>query len=391
MTEILTSVDDFGEQFIQAEKFCRLSAARVMFADYALIVRDFAPRFGKRESPIDDAKRAAIDDFLIDHSGVISIPQARQTVTNTRIPIERGHKLGYRLPYYGRAAVMQVSDPPRLLDIKGCGVQPGGTPVKESHSTGLLLASDAIHEFLFAGLCAAAFQHARASFAVLPCYAVIDLGFHAVAWRSHRVERAVMLVRRAHRRPRTLWDDDEPPSDTLVRVMRDMALLLGRYGIASTAGDYRLDRHSDGLVLHARGENFVFKGEEAARVAAATRYSGGTLPIDAINFQCTAGQPQLFDFGSFHSRSEFSAPIFIASSAAEVDLIGEFVHPDDPRFPCADICRIPKRANRLASKWAGQYARGEIDGASIGGEIEQFVRQCFRKLQERQRLCRRDD
>ena len=155
MTEILTSVDDFGEQFIQAEKFCRLSAARVMFADYALIVRDFAPRFGKRESPIDDAKRAAIDDFLIDHSGVISIPQARQTVTNTRIPIERGHKLGYRLPYYGRAAVMQVSHPPRLLDIKGCGVQPGGTPVKESHSTGLLLASDAIHEFLFAGLCAA--------------------------------------------------------------------------------------------------------------------------------------------------------------------------------------------------------------------------------------------
>src|SRR5690349_7437384 len=102
-----------------------------MFADYEAIIRDFAPRFGQPGDPIGDRKRDAIDAFLIEHCAVVSIPQVKHTVVNTPIPIKRGRKTGWRPPYYGRAAVMPVDDPPRLIDIKGCGVQPGEIPAKE--------------------------------------------------------------------------------------------------------------------------------------------------------------------------------------------------------------------------------------------------------------------
>ncbi len=383
---ILRSLREFGEQALEAEMFCRLRDARVIFADYELIVHDFAPRFGQPGDPIDDEVRRAVDDFLVEHCGVVSLPQAAQTVTNTPIEIKQRRRLGHRPPYYGRAAVMPTGDRHRFLDVKGIGVQPGEIPKNEAHCTGLLLATEAIHEFLFERLSAAAFHHAGGAYQVVPSYAILDLGFMTVPWRNRRRERAVALVRRAHTRPRNQWDDDTPPADAAVGVMREVALLLRRYGITSTAGDYRIEARDGALVLHARDEEFVFRGEDAARVAALTRYNGGLLSIDAVNVQYTSGvaetppRPQIYDFGSFQASSNFIAPIFIASSACEVDLVGEMIHPDDPRFPRADLCMLPKRANALGSQLAWEYVHGRRDGASIALAIDRFVERCFRGL-----------
>lgn len=372
MSMILTSREEFGEQFLEAERFFQLRDARVMFADYDLVRRDFAPRF-------DRADHAEIDAFLVEHCGVISADQVRHC---PEIPYRRARRLGYRPPYYGRAAVIPVDDPPRFIDVKGVGVQPGEVPRGEVYSTGLMMASEALQEILFEKLCAAAFRHAGGQYEVVPTYALLDLGFPALSWKR-RIEPAVAIARRAHTRPRTQWDDEEPPGEVAVRVMREIALLLRRYGITTSRSDYRIRRRGDALVLHARNEEFLFRGEEAARVAAVTRYSGGSLIIDPINVQFTTGiestppRACIFDFGSFGACSRATVPIFIASSAAEVDLVGEIIHLDDPRFPRADILQIPQRANGLGSRLAGEYMRGRRDGASIGQVIDRFVEQCF--------------
>ena len=81
---ILTSRDEYGEQFLEAEKFFQLRDARVMFADYDLLRRDFAPRF-------DGADRAEIDAFLVEHCGVISADQVRHC---PEIPYRRTRRLG---------------------------------------------------------------------------------------------------------------------------------------------------------------------------------------------------------------------------------------------------------------------------------------------------------
>lgn len=364
---ILTSVEEFGEQFLEAEKFFQLRDARVMFADYDLIVRDFAPRF-------DGADHAAIDAFLVEHCGVMSADQVQHC---PGIPYRRARRLGYRPPYYGRAAVIPVDDPPRFIDVKGVGVAPGEKPRGEPYATGLMIASEALHEILFEKLCAAAFRHAGGQYEVVPTYALIDLGFPALTWKR-RHEPAVAIARRAHTRPRTQWDDDWPPGEIAVRAMRDIALLLRRYAITTSRADYRIRRRGDMIVLHARNEEFLFRGEEAARVAAVTRFTGGTRVLDPINVQFTTGDnPRIFDFGSFGVCSRASVPIFIASSAAEVDLVGEIIFEDDPRFPSADILQIPQRANGLASRLAGLYIRGKRDGASIGQAIDRFVEECF--------------
>lgn len=369
---ILTSRDEFGEQFLEAEKFFQLRDARVMFADYDLLRRDFAPR-------LDGAERAEIDSFLVEHCGVISADQVRHC---PEIPYRRARRLGYRPPYYGRAAVIPVDDPPRFIDVKGVGVQPGEIPRGEAYCTGLMMASEALTEILFEKLCAAALRHAGGQYEVVPTYALLDLGFPALTWKRRR-EPAVAIARRAHTRPRTQWDDEEPPGEVAVRVMRDIVLLLRRYGITTSRADYRIRRRRDALVLHARNEEFFFRGEEAERVAAATRYSGGTLIMDPVNVQFTTGidstppRPCIFDFGSFGVCSRTDVPIFIASSAAEVDLVGEIIHLDDPRFPSADILQIPQRANTLGSRLAGEYMRGTRDGADVGQAIDRFVERCF--------------
>lgn len=384
---ILRSLREFGDQVLEPEMFCRLRDARVIFADYELIVHDFEPRFGRPGDAIDGEVQRAIDDFLVEHCGVISAVQAAQTVTNSHIEIKQRRRLGYRPPYYGRAAVMPAGDPARFMDVKGIGVQPGEIPKNEAHGTGLLLATEAVHEFLFERLCGAAFHHAGGEYEVVPSYAILDLGFMTVPWRNRRRERAVAIVRRAHTRPRNQWDDDEPPGPVAVGVMRDVALLLRRYGITSTAGDYRIEERDGALVLHARDEEFVFRDGEALRVAAMTGYAGGVLPIDAVNVQYTTGvadtppHPQIYDFGSFRASADFQAPIYVASSAREVDLVGEMILPGDSRFPRADRCRLPERANLVGSRLAWEYVHGRRSGASIARAIDRFVQRCFRHAQ----------
>lgn len=365
---LVTSLDAYGPRFLEAELFHHLPNARVVFADYDLIAHDFAPHFEHKSHD-------AIDAFFVEHCGVLSEPQAR----HQQLAVNGARKRGYRPPYYGRAAIFRAGD--RLIDVKGIGVQPGELPRSAAYATGLLTATEALHEILFERLCAAVFRHAGDPYELVPSYAVLDLGFRALPWRNRRGEPAFAIARRAHLRPRTQWDDNEPPCPAAVKLMRDVTLLLRRYGITSVSGDYRLRRRGKTMVLRARREEFLFAGEEAQRVIAFTRWRRGTLPIDAVNIQYTSGlydtppRPQVYDFGSFLAGPpEYTKPIYIATSAAEIDLVGEMIHPDDPRFPRADVCRLPRFANAFAARLAGEYTIGQRDGRAIGEAIDRFVR-----------------
>lgn len=102
---------------IESESFNRLESARVVYANYALIKRDFPA--------LKDLAESEIDKWLIKNAGFISKPNSKNQNANTKIAIEAGEETtGYRPPRYGRAAIFEASyegEKVGLIDTKGIG------------------------------------------------------------------------------------------------------------------------------------------------------------------------------------------------------------------------------------------------------------------------------
>ncbi|HWS72511.1 MAG TPA: hypothetical protein VN605_10375, partial [Thermoanaerobaculia bacterium] len=82
------TVFDLADPGIRPELALRVSGARVVFADYALLRNDFPQ--------LEWASRPAIDDWLLRNAAVVSAPQAAQEVVNTKIALTGESVTAYR-------------------------------------------------------------------------------------------------------------------------------------------------------------------------------------------------------------------------------------------------------------------------------------------------------
>jgi hypothetical protein len=366
---LLVSKADYVEQHLENEEFHAVAGARVLFANYALIVHDF-PRFAGR--PPSD-----IDDWLIRHAAVISRAQAGQTVTNTPIRLSSRHVPGYRPPVYGRAAVIDTGDG-CLIDVKGIGVKSGAVPSHAPHSSGILAMSLGLSEVLFEWLATVALIRAGGACGVVPSYGLIDLGFEAIEENGDR-QPACTLVRRAHTRPSILWGEDDA-GPAVARILRDVAFVLRRSGIDITAKRYLVEEKEGALTVLIYGKTFRFEGSEAARVASLVNYRGGRLVVAPLNLQYTSGicdvppRPQLIDFGGARACDEFVDPLYIPTTASYPVMIGDVTLPSDPLFVhAASAPHVPWSANGLGGDLTRAYVHGECSGREIRRCLWQFV------------------
>jgi hypothetical protein len=366
---IVRSTAEYVEQPLEAEDLRAVAGARVVFANYELLAHDF-PRLAR-------SRRTAIDNWLVEHAGIISCAQSQQTVTNTRIRLSRRRVRAFRPPVYGRAVVLDTGD--GLLDVKGVGVRDGVVPSAAPHCSGVLSLSVAFGEVLFEWLAAAALKKARSICEVLPSYAVIDLGFDVIEEGRDR-EPACALVRRAHTRPRILWAKNADPGLSVAHILRDVAFDLRRRAIDAPTKSYIVEEQNGVLTVLIHGTPFRFEGAEAMRVASLVRYRGSRLAVEPLNLQFTSGmcgsppRPQLIDFGFYLARHRFIEPLYIPTTWSYVAMEGDVTHPDDPRYVRAPLNRrVPLSANRLGSSLMKSYVRGECSGAAIGRRLLRFV------------------
>ncbi len=176
-----------------AEKMARLKKARIAILDYDLLRQDF-PALEKMTNP-------QIDEWILDQVAYISIPQAKQDIVNTPIPLTGEARIAYRPPEYGRAIVYEVSDPKGspigLIDAKGTGsLHPG----QVDHGNGLSTLGEAIREYNYENLIRGVLIDAGVPNRTVGSYGVIDAGFDVIH-ADGSTSRAGIYLRQAHSRP----------------------------------------------------------------------------------------------------------------------------------------------------------------------------------------------
>jgi hypothetical protein len=198
------------------EQVAKLKDAKVVYADYDLIRYDF-PELRNLANP-------DIDQWLLDNTGYISLPQAAQETVNTKIPVTDQKRVANRPSGYGRALVYSVNDPSDstksigLIDVKGTGAL---APAQKDHGNGLMTLGESIREALYEKAVRYILNDAKSSFGTIGSYAVIDPGFnmiHADGTQS----RAGIYLRQAHKRTE---------SSLTSAYNENMTKLLARYGI----------------------------------------------------------------------------------------------------------------------------------------------------------------
>jgi hypothetical protein len=352
---------------VRAECVTHLSNARVVFADYARLQRDF-PRLGEawqlRARPdlaaLDPAQReqtihAAIDAWLLRNAAVISTAQAAQAVVNTPISTTGEGLTACRPPLYGRALVTSLAEgrralppaeaavwldePDGLLDVKGAGVAPGVVPAPQAHANGLLALGEALTNVAFREVIELIFRRAGTGLTTIPEYAVIDLGFDI---RDHYgpLTPAGMQVRQAHRRPPGGGELPAAGSPEQ-RVKLEAELLLRHYGLtsASLATGFVLEEREDGRldITYAGKPAAPHTPEQIAEIRRITRYAGGRLTFEGVNVQLAREvalnptRARLVDFGHYSVHEGFTAPLL---SLVRNRLLrwGGALRPDDPRY-----------------------------------------------------------
>lgn len=211
----------------QKEIVQRLRDARVIYADYELIKRDFPA--------LREISHSQIDQWLLDGTAYMSKPQVAQQLANNPILVTEKTKEAIRPPDYGRALVFPVHDSAGemigQIDAKGVGSlnpRPGG------HSDGLMTLGESIREYLYEKLVNQLFAHDGSGNKTVGSYAVIDTGFQ-LKHADGSTSPSGIYLRQSHRRYNgkmsILSEFDS------VRIEK----ILRRYGVTS-AGAYR-DRY----------------------------------------------------------------------------------------------------------------------------------------------------
>lgn len=324
------TVFDLADPSIRPELALRVSGARVVFADYALLRRDFPQ--------LEWASRPAIDDWLLRNAAVVSAPQAAQEIVNTKIATTGETVTAFRPPLYGRA-VVTAAEGGGLLDVKGAGVAPGLVPRNLSHANGLLAHGEALANIAIREVMERIFRRANTGFSTVPEYAVIDLGFD-VRDLFGAATPACTQVRRAHRRPPGGVELPLAGSPEQ-QVKFEIELLLRHYGMTSCspATSFILDDSSGKLTLQYAGKPMPpHSDEQMIAIRKLTKYEGGKLTIEGVNVQLTresAVRPSratVIDFGHYSVRERFDLPVV---SLVRDRLIrwGGALRPGDAGFP----------------------------------------------------------
>ena len=344
---------DSGQALVP-EPMSRVAGARVVYANYALLLHDFRSYFeAQLQQPPEALSKAElyayIDDWLVRHAAVMSRTQAAQSKVNTPIPISSKSVVGYRPPRYGRAAIVVVPMPDDeqrqlLLDVKGCGVS-GAPPylIKPllPNANGLLTLSEAMHELLMekvSGLVLAA-GHSMAR--PLPSYAVLDLGCDAVFNDGSPNDPAVLTVRRGHARPAFQWGEAHPGKEVACQLL-EVELLLRASGLSSSnCGAIRFE------LAQYNGQLQVLRDGKAVDAGAASRIparwkqalaAGQRMVLDGVNVQVDdqlnrgGAQFQILDFGRYRVRSSFSNALFASCHRNFAALEGAFLDAQHTRY-----------------------------------------------------------
>lgn len=400
---LLRGIADLDEPRVQREEVLRVTGARVVLYDEALLVHDF-PELGARRLVLatpglaqasEAAQRDAVRDihhaWLIRHAALISKVQAEATTVST--PIATGETVtAYRPPRYGRALVGSVAktgagdgDPPArgLLDLKGAGVEPGKKPHLGPYGSGLCPLYRVLSDTFYQWLLDEIFARAAPSLWTTPVYGVLDLGFDLLLSPP---APAGLQIRRAHRRPRSAIE--LPKSGSAEEVIKlEVELLLRHYGLTScTRGTSVEVRREKGQVraYHA-GVHIPLARPDQERIAALTGVGREPIRFDGVNVQLAREvtlhprSAQLLDFGQYSVREAFEQPI--ASLVRDrQSMLGHVVWPDGPHFVQPDRrVKLPSAlySSTATSHWAADLARrfraGELSGAGVRARLDERV------------------
>lgn len=402
---LLRDIAELDDPDIARERMLRLAGARVLFAEHALLQRDF-PRLRtqawiEREPGLASlapgqltiAVHERIDAWLLRQAAWISVPQAAQQLVNGPVTTGAQTRPGWRPPRYGRAAVVATDDGPGLLDLKGVGVPEGQRPRLASHANGLCLLEELLREICFNWMLAHIFTATRVGAATsvgfwcVPNYGLIDAGFDARRFDRPTWSRAAVLVRRAHRRPR---GGIELPrvGDREEQLKFEVEMLLRSYGLTSTNNWTRLhvavERGQPRFVYHDR----VIEGlsrERALELLARL----GPAPIihEGVNVQFTRDidgpgcKAQLIDFGQYEWRERFELPV--ASLVRDRELRwGGAIRPGDrgyvqphPRLQLPGRLWSAGPLLDFVAELAEQVRTGRIAGASLRAALADRIAQ----------------
>ena len=408
-TPIPRNVFQLEDPNITPETMLHVDGARVVFADYKLLRRDFAQLAG--------ASTNAIDEWLLRNAAVVSESQAKQAAVNTPIRTSGATVSAYRPPLYGRAVVVQVDGETEcMLDVKGTGVAPKVKPANTAHANGLLALGEALTNMAIREAMELIFRAAGNGFSTVPDYAVIDLGYD-VCGLFGPATPACVQVRQAHRRP--AGGVELPLAGSPEQhVKLEIEFLLRHYGMTSCspATSFLIDDSSGKITItYADKPLPKHEDEQIGKFLKLARYESGRLMIEGVNVQLTResgvkpSRARVIDFGHYSVRKKFEIPM-VSLVRNRMMRWGGAIFPGDAFFP------QPVRNIRLPfSEWgtpdkpdprfavpghpdliwptpfvtcfelAHHFREGKIDGKAVHARLDKMLEHLTRRWKKKKK------
>jgi hypothetical protein len=254
-----------------------------MLADYELLRAD-CPR-------LRSVCHSDIDACLLDQAALISAEQAAQQITNAPISVTGDERPGWRPPHYGRSAVVQTTNGPGILDVKGVGMPRGKKPRRRPYETGLWEAYVALWEAQFQWVLDAIVERVAPDLWTLPIYAILDTGVLTFPQHYDGFVPGAITARRAHRRPR--GNELPKPGSQQEFLKFEVEMLLRSYGITSTRGtqlEIREENQHPDILYNGRPIEYL---NLAQRNEMLRRFGPPPARYDCLNIQLVENQFQL--------------------------------------------------------------------------------------------------
>ncbi|MBU6154800.1 MAG: hypothetical protein KGP28_10900 [Bdellovibrionales bacterium] len=303
-------IGSFHKSHFQHKPAIRVTTARVLFADYDLIRRDFEVTRTMSE--------LEMDAWLIDSAACISRDQIEVgTTRGVNSAIEHDPKelrSSLRPPNYGRAIVIEV--PGGILDAKGAGGVAQAIS-QNSHRNGLLETAEAIREFSYSKLVQKALYHAGSDFRAIDSYAVIDFGFLMKSSVDETMQPAGLLLRQSHFRDITRSEQLEQTN--ALKIERS----LREFGITTAYKKTSLE-------------------------------SDRSLIYDVLNVQGSDEGHFLYDFGGYRISDHFTNQAITLSDLFQKKIIPVF------KDPISATPRVAPKYAPLFQAWGGEGSEERI-------------------------------
>lgn len=326
------------------EDFPVLQGTRLLYADLGAVRADFA-RTGQSLPDDGDLRR-----WLTTAGSVLSLANTREANVNEAPAWNGTLRSGLRPPRYGRAGIFDAplgsASGGLAIDVKGCGVATGRTPLRERRGSGTLLLHEALQELINGRVLARVFADAGEDVECLPIYGLVDLGIKG--WCSYfaREMPCVTLLRRAHLRPADNIEIPSSGSDEEIAKHR-IELILRRYGLSSAPMSccIRFSGEGDALRIIKNGVEMV--GVPPAFIARFLGEIGLTAPssVRVNNVQLTQAsrawplQATLVDFGHYTAEPIYDGHHLVTLVSDRPFNWGTFVRENGPDWMQPDESR----------------------------------------------------